>query len=136
MSDRLALTLQEVARRLSVDGRLPIVRLDTLEAMGVLTTPWVCRIPPSGAFVMNFPSSISSYDIGPGRRVRRDGVAMWPERARGMSASEIEAEVDAALNRPSAPTAAAPKKPDAQRTGGIAWNLTCRAEQAHKKVGV
>ncbi len=43
----------------------------------------------------------SSYDIGPGRRVRRDGVAMWPERARGMSASEIEAEVDAALNRPS-----------------------------------
>jgi len=61
---------------------------------------------------------------------------MWPERARGMTASEIEAEVDAALNRPSAPTAAAPKKPDAQRTGGIAWNLTCRAEQAHQKVGV
>ena len=74
------------------------------------------RIPPSGAFVMRFPSSISSYDIGPGRRVRRDGVAMWPERARSMSASEIEAEVDAALNRPPAPTAAAPKKPDAQLT--------------------
>jgi hypothetical protein len=86
------------------------------------------RIPLSGAFVMRFPSPISSYDIGPGRRVRRDGVAMWPERARGMSASEIEAEVDGALNRPR-------RNPDAQRTGGIAWNLTCRAEQAHQEVG-
>ena len=90
--------INPTAQVIAASGKL----LDTLEAMGVLTTPWVCRIPPSGAFVTRLPSSISSYDIGPGRRVRRDGVAMWPERARGMSASEIEAEVDAALNRPSA----------------------------------
>ena len=54
--------INPTAQVIAASGKL----LDTLEAMGVLTTPWVCRIPPSGALATRLPSSISSYDMGLG----------------------------------------------------------------------